>query len=185
MTTSAKPAPTNPTTNAPQSNPSPPSSKKLAKAAPLPGEKPKSVLWEELGTLSPYVAKAAVFSIFINFLALVPTVYMLETYDRVVNSRSIETLLWLTVALVIGLVMMEGVEIVRTHLLEIAGERFDKRMRERLFNATFTGRLVRHPAGTGMALNDLRMLRDFSPLRAHFGDGLAFRAALFSDHLHD
>ena len=184
MSTSAKSEAPSPTTNAPQSSPTAPSSKKLAKAAPLPGEKPKSVLWEELGTLSPYVAKAAVFSIFINFLALVPTVYMLETYDRVVNSRSIETLLWLTVALVIGLVMMEGVEIVRTHLLEIAGERFDKRMRERLFNATFTGRLLRHPAGTGMALNDLRMLRDFfsSPVLTSVMDlpsGLLFLAIIY------
>ena len=184
MTTSAKPAPTNPTTNAPQSNPSPPSSKKLAKAAPLPGEKPKSVLWEELGTLSPFIGKAGVFSIFINFLALVPTVYMMQTYDRVVNSRSHETLLWLTVALVIGLVMMEGVELVRAYLLEAAGDTLERRLRNRLFDATFTARVLRHPAGSGMALNDLRMLRDFfsSPVLQSIMDlpsGLLFLVVIY------
>jgi len=176
---SATPAPSKP-----QGETKTKGSKKAARPALMPGEQPKSLLWEELSTLSPFIGKAGVFSIFINFLALVPTIYMMETYDRVVNSRSHETLLWLTVALVIGLVTMEGVELVRAHLLEAAGDALDRRLRNRLFDATFSARVLRHPAGNGMALNDLRMLRDFfsSPVLQSIMDlpsGLLFLAVIY------
>ena len=48
------------------------------------------------------------FSVFTNLLALAPTLYMLEVYGRVVNSRNTETLLMLTV-LVVGALRRDGI----------------------------------------------------------------------------
>ena len=44
---------------------------------------------------------AIAYSVVIGLLSLAPTIYMLEVYDRVVNSRNFETLLMLSI-LVVG-----------------------------------------------------------------------------------
>ena len=132
----------------------------------------------------PYLRKAAYFSLFINFLALVPTVYMLEVYDRVVNSRSVETLLWLSLALLIGLLMMEAVDLVRASIFEAAGARLEKDVRVRLFHAIWVARRHRHPEGNGMGLHQLRVIRDFfsSPVLASIMDlpsGIIFLVIIY------
>ncbi len=50
---------------------------------------------------------AGFFSLFINLLMLVPALYMLQMYDRVLTSRSESTLLLLTL-LVVGLMITLG-----------------------------------------------------------------------------
>ncbi len=64
---------------------------------------------------------AAVFSFFINILLLVPTLYMLQVFDRVLTSRSDETLVLLTFATVGALVVMMLLDLLRTRLLLSAG----------------------------------------------------------------
>ena len=53
---------------------------------------PPSELALAFEPLKPVIFKAIGFSTLISLLALAPTVYMLEVYDRVVNSRSGMTL---------------------------------------------------------------------------------------------
>ena len=50
---------------------------------------------------------AGVFSFFINGLMLVPAIYMLQVYDRVLNSRNEMTLLMITL-IVLGLYALLG-----------------------------------------------------------------------------
>ena len=54
----------------------------------------------------PFFLYAGVFSLAINLLLLVPTLYMLQVFDRVLTSRSDATLVVLTVAAVIALFAM-------------------------------------------------------------------------------
>ena len=49
---------------------------------------PPSELTLAFEPLKPVIYRAIGFSTLISLLALMPTVYMLEVYDRVVNSRS-------------------------------------------------------------------------------------------------
>ena len=42
------------------------------------------------------IASAAMFSLFLNLLMLVPSIYMLQVYDRVLSTGSVPTLLMLT-----------------------------------------------------------------------------------------
>jgi ATP-binding cassette subfamily C exporter for protease/lipase len=65
--------------------------------------------------LKPVILKAIGFSTLISLLALAPTVYMLEVYDRVVNSRSGMTLAMLTVMIVLAYAVMELLEKVVLH----------------------------------------------------------------------
>ena len=48
-----------------------------------------------------------IFSLLANILLLASTVYMLQIYDRVLSSGSIDTLMWLTLA-VIGAIAVYG-----------------------------------------------------------------------------
>jgi len=54
----------------------------------------------------PFFIHAAAFSFCINILLLVPSLYMLQVFDRVIASRSNETLVMLTLATVGALAMM-------------------------------------------------------------------------------
>ena len=63
--------------------------------------KPASELSQALSALNPYFKQAAWFSLFASLLVLAPSGYMLEVYDRVVNSRSHMTLAMLTVMIVL------------------------------------------------------------------------------------
>lgn len=121
---------------------------------------PYNELREALSSQREYFKRAVAFSVFINLLALAPTFYMLQVYGRVVNSRSTETLLMLTL-LVVGLyVVMEFVDWVRQKLLYAAGLRLDRKLGDRVFNAAFEARLRNLPVGI-TPLNDLRSVRGF------------------------
>ena len=74
---------------------------------------PPSELTLAFAPLKPVILKAIGFSTLISLLALMPTVYMLEVYDQVVNSRSGMTLLMLTVLIVLAYAVMELLEKVR------------------------------------------------------------------------
>lgn len=125
-----------------------------------PGQQRLSLLATAIHAQAPIFRKAVGFSLITSLLALTPTVFMLEVYDRVVNSRSGVTLLSL-LACVIGLyVLMEVLEKVRGRLLQQAGWRIDIALRERLHDAAFAASL-RHGATTVQPFNDLRTLREF------------------------
>ena len=63
---------------------------------------PRTELAEVLFSFRKAFYTAGVFSMFINVLGLVPSIYMLQVYDRVLASRSEFTLVVLTL-LIIGL----------------------------------------------------------------------------------
>ena len=62
---------------------------------------------EALGVCRSAFIAAGAFSLFINILLLVPSVYMLQIYDRVLGSRNETTLVVLTLVCV-GLLLLNG-----------------------------------------------------------------------------
>lgn len=100
------------------------------------------------------------FSVVVTILALSPSVYMLEVYDRVVNSRSHMTLLMLTLLVVGAYMLLELLELVRGRVMHHAGEELDKKLREQVFGAVFMARLQNLPAAGVQALRDLKTVRD-------------------------
>ena len=100
---------------------------------------PPSELSLALDPLRPVLLRATMYSMIISLLALAPTVYMLEVYDRVVNSRSAMTLAMLTVMIVAAYAVMEILEKVRGALLRAAGVALDEKLSKRVYDAMFQG----------------------------------------------
>jgi ATP-binding cassette subfamily C exporter for protease/lipase len=109
----------------------------------------------------PLYKRAGLFSFVTSLLVLAPTIFMLEVYDRVVNSRSSTTLVMLIIWVLGTYLIMEWLDVVRGKLMYQASEQFDVSLRKRLFNASFDANLKNPNSGTLQVFNDLRTLRDF------------------------
>jgi ATP-binding cassette subfamily C exporter for protease/lipase len=102
------------------------------------------------------------FSLVSGLLVLAPSVYMLEVYDRVVNSRSHLTLGMLTLAVLGAYAVMEALEWVRSQMLQQMGHEMDRVVAPKLFDLVFESRLRRLPGGQLQTLQDWRTLREFA-----------------------
>ncbi len=109
----------------------------------------------------PLYRHAVFFSFIISMLAFAPMIFMLEVYDRVINSRSSMTLLMLLVWVLVTYLIMEWLDLVRHKLMYKASEQFDASLRKRLFDANFDSNLKNSNSGSMQVFNDLRTLRDF------------------------
>ena len=120
-----------------------------------------SELREAIAALRPYFVRSGWFSLVCSLLVLAPSGYMLEVYDRVVNSRSHTTLIMLTVLVLGAYLLMELLEWARSEVMRAASVELDKKMSGRIFSAIFEANLKRLPGGTQQPLNDFRQVRDF------------------------
>ncbi len=120
-----------------------------------------SELREAIASLRPYFVRSGWFSLVCSLLVLAPSGYMLEVYDRVVNSRSHTTLIMLTVLVLGAYLLMELLEWARSEVMRAASVELDKKMSGRIFSAIFEANLKRLPGGTQQPLNDFRQVRDF------------------------
>ena len=123
--------------------------------------KPISELRQAVSELSPFFKRAAWISVIASLLVLAPSAYMLEVYDRVVNSRSHMTLWMLTLAVVGAFVLMEVLDWARGQLMHDASVALDQRLSSRVFNAIFEANLKRLPGGTAQPMSDFRTVREF------------------------
>jgi ATP-binding cassette subfamily C exporter for protease/lipase len=105
--------------------------------------------------------QAVVMSWVIGLLGFTSTVYMLQVYERVVNSRDVMTLLMLTLVTLGAYAVMELIEKFRSRLLWSAGIMFELRMADRVYKAMFDGLLKKQMSGALSVQNDLKSLRDF------------------------
>jgi len=98
---------------------------------------------------------AGVFSLGVNLLTLAVPIYMMQVFDRVLTSRSMETLVMLSAMALVALLAMAGLEAVRARLLG----RLAEWLYERLAAATLARGLRAEAAGAG--LRDLQIVRQF------------------------
>jgi PrtD family type I secretion system ABC transporter len=114
-----------------------------------------------LSRFRPFFLYAGVFSLFINLLLLVPALYMLQVFDRVLLSRSDETLVVLTVGAVTALAIMMLLDVLRGRLLTSAGLALDRLLGPRVLSGLLS--TARTP-GAGEyvhGLRDVAALRGF------------------------
>ena len=101
------------------------------------------------------------FSAIINLLALIPSLYMLQVYDRVLSSRNEITLLMLTLMMLGGFLFSSALELIRSFVLVRVGAQFDMQLNKRLYTAAFEQNLKQAGGNAGQALSDLTTLRQF------------------------
>nr|AAO73503.1 RsaD [Caulobacter vibrioides] len=123
------------------------------------GAKP-TVLDQAVLVAKPAVITAMVFSFFINVLALISPLYMLQVYDRVLSSRNVATLVVLTLICIFLFVVYGLLEALRTQVLVRAGLKFDSAARDPIFKAVLNSTLTRRGGG-GQAFRDMDQVREF------------------------
>ena len=105
---------------------------------------------------------AGVFSLFINALALVSPIYMLQVYDRVLGSRNYYTLLFLTLIAIFLFLVYGALDALRSRVLIRGGARFENVLRGPLFEATFAATLGRKSgSGESQPFRDADTVREF------------------------
>ncbi len=104
---------------------------------------------------------AVVFSFFINILGLSSLLYMIQLFDRVLTSRSEETLLMLTLVITVLIITQGLLEFIRTRLLNRLANRLDIAIHERLFDIILK-KAFDTPGGVGLRpMDDLNRLTGF------------------------
>jgi ABC-type protease/lipase transport system fused ATPase/permease subunit len=116
------------------------------------------------------VAAVVFFSLCINLLMLTAPLYMLQVFDRVLNSRSTETLMFLAlIAFVafVALVALGAVEAVRHQMLSRIGGWLDRQVSGELLKGELTRDLGAGETSSVQSLRDLATLRpcDLATLR--------------------
>jgi PrtD family type I secretion system ABC transporter len=104
---------------------------------------------------------AGLFSFFINLILLVPPLYMIQVFDRVLVSRSEETLVMLTLGAVGMLVMLYFLDSLRSALLLSAGGMIDRLLGERVIAALIQNAGKVNRAESVHGLRDVSLLRNF------------------------
>ncbi|NLY59299.1 MAG: type I secretion system permease/ATPase [Gammaproteobacteria bacterium] len=104
---------------------------------------------------------AGVFSLFINLLMLVPAIYMLQVYDRALGSRSVETLVMLTIIVVVLFVTMALLQMVRSAILVRIGNNIDTQLGGKIFSGMFRQAVDKPGTQGAQPLSDLTTLRQY------------------------
>jgi PrtD family type I secretion system ABC transporter len=100
-----------------------------------------------------------VFSLATNLLLLVSSIYMLQVFDRVLSSGSVDTLLWLTVAAVLAIAVYGVLELARRRLLSRAAAWLDTELAGPVIRRGVEARLAGARREGGLA--DLQEIRSF------------------------
>jgi ATP-binding cassette subfamily C exporter for protease/lipase len=102
-----------------------------------------------------------VFSAIINLLMLVPSIYMLQVYDRVLASANEVTLAMLTLMVLGAYLVMSALELIRSFILVRVGAAFDMDINKRIYTAAFEQNLRQAGGNAGQSLSDLVTIRQF------------------------
>lgn len=128
----------------------------------------KNALYDALGACKGSFIVVGFFSMFINILMIVPAIYMLQVYDRVITSGSVTTLLMLTLIMAMLLIAMGGLEWVRSRILVRVSNKIDFLLNRQVFDNSFKIALY-----SGGAQNSSQPMQDLTALRQFMtGNGL-------------
>ena len=81
-----------------------------------------SEVFDALKVCLPSFGGVAIFSAVVNILALTGSIYMLQLYDRVLSSRSISTLIGLSLIVLAAYVLQGGLDALRGKMLARIGD---------------------------------------------------------------
>lgn len=91
---------------------------------------------QAFGLCRRHFIAAAGFSALVNLLYIVPTLYMLQVYDRVVPTQGVQTLVFLTLVLLFALGTLALLDRIRARLLVRAGVQLDATLAPLILDAT-------------------------------------------------
>lgn len=128
-------------------------------SAPLAAASPPARLRAYLAQFKSELGAIAIYSMLTNLLMLAPTLYLLQLYDRIIQSRSEMTLLAVTLITLMLFGVMALADWLRSRVAIKAGTRLDTLLTTRLFALGLSSQGA--SAASQQALQDLTLLRQF------------------------
>jgi PrtD family type I secretion system ABC transporter len=116
-----------------------------------------AALWACAGPLGLVFA----YSCSYNLLLFAPSIYLLQIYDRVLSSRSIDTLLMLTLIVALTVVVGSVLDALRRAILGRLAAWFEDRLRPSVLSASLECAFRGDPARASDVYRDLAILRQF------------------------
>ncbi|MEP3300420.1 MAG: type I secretion system permease/ATPase, partial [Roseibium sp.] len=107
------------------------------------------------------IAELGILSLFLNALMLVVPLYMIQVYDRIIPSNSMETLIYLSMIAGVALALAGFLDYARLRYSSRLAAQLDTRLGEPVFMASLR-------TGEG-ASGDVQPLRDLASLKAFIG----------------
>lgn len=104
---------------------------------------------------------AALFSLCINLLTLLSAIYSMQVLDRVLSSRSIDTLLMLTLLMIVAMVFLGAFSAMRTLILHYTGAWLERTLGPSLLSQTVAGMATGRESSATQQQRDLSALRQF------------------------
>lgn len=124
------------------------------------GSRASAGLGAVLANCRTALLSVGLFSFCINILMLTSSVFMMQVFDRVVVSRSGETLALLSLIALSALVAMAALDIVRSRILQMLGRWIDDRLSAVVLGMGYA------PGGSRTSLESLARIRDLSEIKA-------------------
>ena len=118
-------------------------------------------LFKALGEYKSILISVGCFTALINLLMLVPSIYMLQVYDRVLSSQNETTLVMLTLMVVGFFAFIGTLEVIRSFIVIRIGSQLERRFNLRVYKAAFERNLQRGQGHAGQSLGDLTHIRQF------------------------
>ncbi len=125
------------------------------------GRRAQSEVMQAVAAVQGALAGIAAFSGVYNVLALTGSLFMLQVYDRVLTSRSVPTLIALSI-IALGMFAIQGLlDWIRQRLLVRVGRRIDQQLSDRVFQT-----VLELPMRVRNGSDGLSPLRDLDSVRA-------------------
>jgi ATP-binding cassette subfamily C protein/ATP-binding cassette subfamily C protein EexD len=126
----------------------------------FPGEEIPTVLQSALRRCRRQLTGVGIFSMFVNALTLTTSLYMMQLYDRILASRSYDTLIYLSLIVVVALAFQGIMDAIRTLVLARTGAWLERVVAPEAFDRALEAHL--RGARYGMeSLRDLATYRSF------------------------
>jgi ATP-binding cassette subfamily C protein len=122
---------------------------------------PQAVVIEARRSFLGGLGYAALLSAFINVLQLTTPLYMLQVHDRVLNSRSMDTLAMLSILAAGALILYGILEFIRSQIFQVMGGRLVRKLNGPVLTASIRASAREGTGRAAQALRDLSELRSF------------------------
>jgi PrtD family type I secretion system ABC transporter len=130
---------------------------------------------------------ALIFGGLVNLLMLATPIYSMQVLDRVISSANTDTLLALTMVIMLALMMLSLIQSARTVAMNKMGSWFEQELSQIMFKVVVRASLVSKGSGGSQQMRDLQAIKTFltSPALISILDvpwALIFVAVLFAIH---